>query len=322
MRLLGFPKTRAGTNSSKTLEPLCVDPCAEYLLRAGGYCKLLHDAGHWSTDAVSAAKNIMREEMAFVPAGPVKLTNIAATDGPMDTVGMLELDEASFFVDRHSVTNAQFKRFVDADAYRDASFWPAEIQPYVFQFCDASGAPGPASWDGGTYAPEKREHPVVGISWHEANAFANWVGKDLPTSSQWQRAGTWWNPNARYPWGECFEEDHANTYVAGLGDTTHVGAFADSATPNGVLQLVGNVWEWVNTSFSAIEFEGQILSIGDVLGEIRGGAFDTYFASQATCTFRSGLPLLTRSHNVGFRCVASAHILSGSIEDGILEERS
>lgn len=308
MRLLRRPKNDGESESSAG--PLCSDPCAEHLLRTGGYCKLLRDATYWQPDAVAAAEQMMREAMAFVPGGTVELKNITANEGQSDQCGTLSLEEALFLIDRLAVTNVQFKRFTDADAYRDESFWPVQIQPYVFQFVDSTGVPGPAQWRDGGYAPEKRNHPVVGISWHEANAFANWIGKRLPTSSQWQRAGTWWNPGSRYPWGPSYEVGRANVFLAALGDTTAVTEYADSATPNGILQLVGNVWEWVDACFGEIEFEGRIMEIESSLGEIRGGAFDTYLSSQATCGFRSGLPLLSRSNNVGFRCAADPSLLS------------
>ena len=289
-------------------EPLCQDPCAEHMLRIGSYCRLLEDAGQWEADAISAATAMLQKDMAFVPGGPTLLENVAAVEGANEC-GTFELEVEPFFIDRKTVTNSQFKRFVDADGYRDDSFWPAEIQPYVFQFVDSTGRPGPADWIDGNYAPEKKAHPVVGISWHEANAYANWIGKRLPGSSQWQRAGTWWNPAARFPWGQSYEADCANTHAAGIGDTVPVSDYAKSATPNGIVQLVGNVWEWVDSCFAEVEFEGHMANIEEPLGEIRGGAFDTYLTSQASCVFRSGQNLLNRVSNVGFRCAAGLHLL-------------
>ncbi len=302
--------------STKTLDepvvatPLCDDPCAEHLLRTGGYCKLLAESEIWEPDATAAASNMMQKEMAFVPAGTTRLENIAIVDGSTDDCGTFEVDVEPFFIDRKAVTNVQFKRFVDADGYRDESFWPVEIQSYVFQFTDTTGVPGPALWQDGSYRPEMKNHPVVGISWHEANAYANWIGKRLPTSSQWQRAGTWWNPGCRYPWGKSYEVERANIHGTGIRGTVPVGDYADSATPNGIVQLVGNTWEWVDACFAEVEFEGCMVPIEEPLGEIRGGAYDSYLPSQATCLFRSGQPLLNRAYNVGFRCAADAHLLA------------
>lgn len=309
MRLLGFRKKRTNKkNDHQVQEPFCADPCGDYLLRTGGYCKLLKEKEQWQFDAIESAKNLLRNYMAFVPAGSTKLQSVASTEEE-EIASAVVVEEPGFFIDRWAVTNAQFKRFVDADAYRDASFWPVEIQPYMFQFVDQTGSPGPSTWINGCYASEKRDHPVVGISWHEANAYANWLGKLLPSSAQWQRSASWWNSNLRYPWGGSFSEQHANVYASGFGNTVPVASYAESATPNGVFQLVGNVWEWVNTSISGVELHGQMQQLNEMLGEIRGGAFDTYFPSQATSSFRSGQSLLNRCHNVGFRCIVDAQLL-------------
>jgi len=309
---MGFLNLLSRASSAVVETPvvsLCDDPCAEHMLRTGGYCKLLQEADQWEDDAVASATEIMRTEMAFVPGGPARLENIAIVEGGSNECGVFEIDVEPFFIDRHAVTNGQFKRFVDADGYRDEGFWPVEIQPFVFQFLDSTGVPGPAYWKDGTYPAGRKDHPVVGISWHEANAFANWIGKCLPTSSQWQRAGTWWSPNVRYPWGKGFEADKANVFCTGHGETVPVSEYAKAGTPNGITQLVGNVWEWVDACFGEVEFDGRMVEIEEPLGEVRGGAYDTYLTSQASCLFRSGQPLLDRCHNVGFRCASPADLI-------------
>ena len=74
------------------------------------------------------------------------------------------------------------------------------------------------------------------------------------------------------------------------------------AAPNGIQQLVGNTWEWVASDFNCTDDQGRDIVGESLLKGIRGGAFDTYFAWQATGAFRSGLPCLARVGNVGFRC--------------------
>ena len=149
--------------------------------------------------------------------------------------------------------------------------------------------------------PENRlDHPVVGICWYEANAYANWAGKRLPSTEEWQRAGTWAKGHSgntfelRYPWGNAFDPSKANTWASGYGVTVPVQAFKLGNTPNGVRQLIGNVWEWVDTQFLPSTEEGVSILLEETMAEIRGGAFDTYFHSQATCQFRSGQPLFVR----------------------------
>jgi iron(II)-dependent oxidoreductase len=80
-----------------------------------------------------------------------------------------------------------------------------------------------------------------------------------------------------------------------------VSEYVSGASPNGVLQLIGNVWEWTGSNFE-VSYEYRPV-VGDMLlKSIRGGAFDTYFAAQATSAFRTGMAALARVHNVGFRC--------------------
>ena len=153
----------------------------------------------------------------------------------------------------------------------------------------------------------------MGVSWYEARAYALWVGKRLPTSAEWQRAACWCDGDGderRYPWGNTFSPDRANTWLSGVGDTAPSASYYDGCTPNGIYQLVGNVWEWTATAFDCETDSAASEVLWDhPMAEIRGGAFDTYFETQATCQFRSGQSLLHRGTNVGFRCCVTAETL-------------
>jgi iron(II)-dependent oxidoreductase len=86
-----------------------------------------------------------------------------------------------------------------------------------------------------------------------------------------------------------------------------VDEFYEGCAPNGVYQLIGNAWEWVAAPFECTcDEKNSRIVLAKPMGEIRGGAFDTYFENQCTCQFRSGQPLLYRGINVGFRCCISA----------------
>ena len=105
-----------------------------------------------------------------------------------------------------------------------------------------------------------------------------------------------------YPWGDRFDSQRANVWASGVGTTAPVDSYYDGSTPNGISQVIGNVWEWVDAPFAGSE-PPEFATGG--LCEIRGGAFDTYFPKQATCQFRTGQPRLFRPNNTGFRlCVA------------------
>ena len=307
---LGQRRTAPKPQAKSSNRWMCSDPRANQMLKYGRYCALLGDAYEWRPDAVWAAAQMLDSEMVFVPGGSVSLQEIAIIEPDSNHAGSIRRREDSFFVDKHAVTNAQYKSFLDDDGYRTQELWPEEVWPFVEKMIDSTGVPGPASWRGGKHHPEKADHPVVGVSWFEASAYANWLGKQLPTSAQWQRAGTWWKPDARFPWGNDYRVSRLNTYRAGHGDTIAVNGCPASSTPYGVAQLVGNVWEWVSDCFAHVKVEGESVALPEPYGEIRGGAFDTYLPSQATCVFRSGQTLLSRSRNIGFRCAASADLLA------------
>jgi len=179
----------------------------------------------------------------------------------------------------------------------------------VLGFVDGTGQPGPRYWEKGTFPRGRDDHPVVGASWYEACAFARWAGKRLPTDPEWVKAASWpictegAKPvQRRYPWGESMDRRRANLWGSGHGDTVPVHVMADGASVNGVVQLIGNVWEWTSNSFGAWEPSGHKIDTTMPLKSIRGAAFDSYFETQAHCQFQSGARPLDRKHNIGFRC--------------------
>lgn len=261
-----------------------------------------------------AAWKALEDQMALVPAGPAALANtvpVVTSSGVTLGGGCVQENVATMYVDRCAVTNADFAQFVASGGYSRSDLWPAEILPFVLQFVDSTGCPGPRFWVDGKPPVKKRNHPVVGVSWVEANAFACWAGKRLPSPAQWQRAGTWSGSRpgseAKYPWGNAFDSRRANTWSSQNGDTVPVDHYYDGCTPNGIYQLIGNVWEWVAGKFDCGgQTEDFNVLFEQPLMELRGGAFDTYFETQATCQFRTGQPLLFRGANVGFRCCVRA----------------
>ncbi len=281
------------------------------------YCHVLagDDAKPVSGSECARAWKQLQKSMALVPAGSVQLTSqpVGANDEELeaDHAGgrhVQMVDVGGCYIDRLAVTCAEYSLFLRAGGYNDMSFWPNEIWPHVVQFVDQSGAPGPRDWRGGRWIRDQHDHPVTGICWYEANAYAQWIGKSLPTSAQWQRAGTWnvsqqgLQNSLKYPWGDVYEARHANLWPTGVGSTVAVNSHFDGCTPNGVFQLIGNTWEWTNDNFVC---PGAQPMNAQEVAEIRGGAFDTYLPSQATCQFRSGQPKLYRGHNIGFRCCIS-----------------
>jgi hypothetical protein len=194
----------------------------------------------------------------------VRLQRTVLTSGP-DSTGMVFVSagpsphtpggpaQAAFLIDRREVTNADFARFIAAGGYRTASYWtdPMTIdgqsigwEAATHRFVDRTGTPGPRLWSGGTFPEGKADHPVVGVSWYEAAAFAKWAGKALPTLAQWWRAALG-EDGGLYPWGSDVRtgEQRANF---GLVGTQPVGSHLAGLSPFGCFDMAGNVREWVN----------------------------------------------------------------------------
>ena len=147
-----------------------------------------------------------------------------------------------YYIDRHEVTNAEFKAFVDAGGYEKREYW---TEPFVREgqtldwtaamalFRDGTGRPGPSTWQGGTYPAGREDWPVAAVSWYEAAAYAAFRGKHLPTIYHWTHA-------ARPELGNSITR---SSHFGGAG-TVAVGT-APGLGPYGTVDMAGNVKEWV-----------------------------------------------------------------------------
>jgi iron(II)-dependent oxidoreductase len=261
------------------------------------------DHPDWSKVSKRTAECV-DNQMAIVPEGRASLMR-TLTEVPDAEV--LENKVGSFLLDREVVTNARYQLFVDAGGYEDLTLWPETIWTHLIQMRDQTGKPGPRYWREGRHDGRMSNHPVVGICWYEACAYAKWIGQRLPTEAEWQLAATWRIKSDtdvffRFPWGDAMDRKKCNIWASQIYGTVPVDYYEQGAAPNGVLQLVGNVWEWMDSDLDIITEEG-VQIVGEMnMKAARGGAFDTYFESQCTSLFRSGFNALTRAHNVGFRC--------------------
>jgi formylglycine-generating enzyme required for sulfatase activity len=174
---------------------------------------------------------------------------VAAGPSPVGT------ETGDFLIGRHEVTNDEFLGFVSAGGYRNASLWPDRMrmgnseQPWeqaVSQLVDKTGLPGPRAWESGRYPIEKGTHPVTGITWYEAAAYARWVGGQLPTAAAWWRASL--GPTVRpYPWGNSGMAVHLRANLEGV-ETAAVGSYPLSVSPFGAMDMAGNAREWLADS--------------------------------------------------------------------------
>jgi formylglycine-generating enzyme required for sulfatase activity len=173
------------------------------------------------------------------------------SSGPSPTGAVVD----AFLIDRSEISNAEFQRFIASGGYRTEALWPSTMtvggasiaRPQALaRFVDRSGLPGPRFWTSGRFADGQADHPVVGITWYEAAAYAAWAGKALPTAAQWWRAALG-EGKAIFPWGR----DGANIDVRANLDGTATkgrGTMPLGMSPFGVEHMAGNAREWLADS--------------------------------------------------------------------------
>ena len=209
-------------------------------------------------------------EMVLIPAGEFTMGSDPGSDPiaadneqPQHTLYLPD-----YYLARTPVTNAQYAAFVQA----------------------ASHDP-PSHWDGVKPPSGKEDHPVVFVTWHDAVAYSNWLaqatGKPyrLPSEAEWEK-GARGSDGRIYPWGNRWDAQRCNSGEGGPGDTTPVGAYPQGASPYGLLDLAGNVWEWTRSLWGRevsrpafgypydAEDGREDPGAGDeVLRVLRGGAF-------------------------------------------------
>ncbi len=228
---------------------------------------------------------------------------------------------AAYALDTVPVSNAAYQAFVDAGGYDDERLWTRDGWAWRTE----SGKRSPAFWVAdpggwlrrrfGRVEPLPADQPVQHVCWYEADAYARWVGRRLPTEAEWETAATWdaaSRRKRRYPWGdEAPDGRHAN-----LGQTryqpTEVGSFPDGASPVGALQMVGDVWEWTSTDFdgypgfSAFPYrEYSEVFFGSGQKVLRGGCWATDPLA-ARATFRNWDLPARRQIFSGFRTARDA----------------
>jgi formylglycine-generating enzyme required for sulfatase activity len=223
----------------------------------------------------------MQLEMLLVPAGEFQM-------GEGDDAHSVFVPP--FYLARHPVTCAAYQAFLAA-----------------------TGHPPPPGWPEGHLYALLCDHPVVSVSWHDALDYCRWLSAAsgqhyrLPTEAEWEKAAR--GPAAHtYPWGDEFDKTRTNTWEAGMGRTTPVDAYPAGASRYGMLDMVGNVWEWCSSLHAGYPYDagdGREDLAAQGWRVLRGGSWLDYEWGARAARRLSGQPDYV-SRNTGFRVARQA----------------
>lgn len=226
----------------------------------------------------------------------------------------------NYLIDAFPVTNGDFQRFIDDGGYEDFNLWLAD----GWELVRDQEWKAPLFWN---YEKEERcwmkkdfrgkvkldpKEPVVNVSFYEANAFARWAGKRLPTEAEWEKAASW-NEKLQckflYPWGEdTAVHKYANVLESNIWAPCRIGEYNQGKSNFGCFQMIGDVWEWTSSEYSLYpRFKSKFSEYTDKWSVnqkvLRGGSFATP-GLQIRSSYRNYFRPNERILFSGFRCAA------------------
>jgi iron(II)-dependent oxidoreductase len=259
---------------------------------------------------------------AVVPAGPFVMGTDDRTWAYDNERPAHVVELPSYRIDLAPVTNAQYLAFVLDGGYRRRELWSDEGWLWLMD----ARVPHPGRWvraaDGswserayGRLGPLVPDRPVIHVSWHEAQAYARWAGKRLPTEAEWEKAAAWdleKRVARRYPWGDTPPtDDHANLDQRTFAPSA-VGSYPLGRSFFGCYEMLGDVWEWTASDFApypgftAFPYrEYSEVHFGRGHKVLRGGSWATQPIAVRN-TFRNWDFPERRQIFAGFRCAADA----------------
>ncbi|HEY9845200.1 MAG TPA: SUMF1/EgtB/PvdO family nonheme iron enzyme, partial [Candidatus Caenarcaniphilales bacterium] len=212
----------------------------------------------------------------------------------------------TYWIDRYPVTCRQYQAFMEAGGYSNSRWWSQAGWTWL----QSNPVSQPLYWD----PAQAGDHPVCGVSWYEADAYARFVGKRLPLEAEWEKAASWQPATAKqqtYPWGETEPTAKQCNHSHNRGQTTPVNHYPAGQSSYGCYDMLGNVWEWTATPFHpypgfiSYPYAGYSTPYFDNQHYVlKGGSWATR-AAVLRCAFRNWYHPGVRQLLAGFRCAHS-----------------
>jgi gamma-glutamyl hercynylcysteine S-oxide synthase len=254
-------------------------------------------------------------EMVQIPAGSF-VQGYGGIDALDNELSKHQVDLSTYWIDRYPVTRGAYQAFIDAGGYKHQRWWSDAgwhwLECWLKHSQPEMPFPRPQYWQTWTVTDE---HPVCGVSWYEADAYARFRGKRLPTEAEWEKAARW-NPESDrsqiYPWGDSMPERPHCNYARSQGMTTPVNAFPLGQSAYGCHDMLGNVWEWTSSlfqpypGFTSFPYPGYSSTYFDRSHYVlKGGSWATLPWS-LRASFRNWYHPHVRQIFAGFRCAKDA----------------
>ena len=274
-----------------------------FLLQLQGWSVV---SSQWSVVSGHGLKEPLTE-MITIPAGEFEMgsNSLDALDNERPS-HRVYLD--SYQIDRYPVTCGKYRQFIEEKGYQNSQFW----SPEGWEWIQKNGITQPLYWREDSALDH---HPVCNVSWYEADAYARFIGKRLPTEAEWEKAARWDAKTGichTYPWGEMPPDaekcNHDNIYRG----TTPVDSYPSAKSACGLQDALGNVWEWTSSWFEGYEgfeyypYRGYSEVYFDRQHRVlKGGSWATR-PWGLRCSFRNWYHPYVRQILAGFRCASTS----------------